>query len=248
MADTKDTRDFFDRYARFISTSGVGTRLPGGGRSPRLPARYKAIVEQNRALFAGAKVLDIASHDGRWSMAALDAGAKEVVGVEGRRHLVASAYRTFSHYGVKPAQYQFIVGDIFDALPKFEPGEFDLVLCLGFFYHTTRHHELFAQLGRLRLRSVILDTEIVQGSGPIVRFKIERTTGDQSALADMTGFPTTISGSPNHEMIVMLARHFDFVLRTVDWNGLGIKDWTGLDDYKADRRRTYVLERSVSCG
>jgi hypothetical protein len=180
-------------------------------------------------------------------MAALDAGASEVVGVEGRQHLVAAAYRTFTHYGVRPERYRFLASDIFDAFAGFQPGEFDLVLCLGFFYHTTLHHELFAQLFRLRPTSVILDTEIVKGSGPIVRFMVEHD-GDQATLPTAAGMPTTISGSPNHEMIVLLANHFGFRWRLVDWKSLGIGDWTDLDDYANDRRRTYILDRAEGDG
>jgi hypothetical protein len=86
---------FFDRYSRFFDTSGIGTRLPDGSRSPRLSYRYKAIIERNQALFAGARVLDLASHDGRWSLAALDSGAASVTGIEGRQLYVSAAYRLY---------------------------------------------------------------------------------------------------------------------------------------------------------
>src|SRR6476661_8939613 len=69
---------FFDKYPRFYETSQT-TATRG-----RLNLRYEAIFAENRDIFAGAKVLDIASHDGRWSLAALECGAASVIGIEAR--------------------------------------------------------------------------------------------------------------------------------------------------------------------
>ena len=71
-------------------------------------------------------MLDIASHDGRWSMAALDAGARHVIGVEGRPELVDAARATLAHYNVPQEMYSFLHSDIMPALAKFEPKQFDL--------------------------------------------------------------------------------------------------------------------------
>lgn len=61
--------NFFDKFPEFITggTTGVDGK--------RLNHRYRAIIENQRDAFSNAKVLDLASHDGRWSLAALDAGA-----------------------------------------------------------------------------------------------------------------------------------------------------------------------------
>jgi predicted RNA methylase len=50
----------------------------------RLNQRHKLIVAPFAEQIAGARVLDIAAHDGRWSFALAAAGAAEVVGVEAR--------------------------------------------------------------------------------------------------------------------------------------------------------------------
>jgi protein-L-isoaspartate O-methyltransferase len=89
---------FFDRFPRFYDTSETATH-PG-----RLNLRHQAMFGDNLDIFDGASVLDIASHDGRWSFAALQAGAASVVGVEGRRELVDHATQNFEHYGVNPAR------------------------------------------------------------------------------------------------------------------------------------------------
>jgi len=69
---------FFDEYSRFYQTTGP---LP---KPNRFQQRWRMIIDPNGDLFQGARVLDIASHDGRWSFAALKAGAEFVEGVEGR--------------------------------------------------------------------------------------------------------------------------------------------------------------------
>ena len=47
--------------------------------------RYEALFASNRDIFDGARVLDLATHDGRYSFAALKTGAAHVTGVEVRQ-------------------------------------------------------------------------------------------------------------------------------------------------------------------
>lgn len=54
---------FFDTYPRFYETSTTGPI------SNRLNKRYRALIEANEAIICGKSVLDLASHDGRWSFA-----------------------------------------------------------------------------------------------------------------------------------------------------------------------------------
>ena len=78
-------RGFFDDYPQFAETSKTGRSLH------RINARHRVIIESQRASFQGARVLDVASHDGRFSFAALRAGAREAVGIEHDRELVERA-------------------------------------------------------------------------------------------------------------------------------------------------------------
>ena len=129
---------FFDDYPRFFDTSTT-TATHG-----RLNLRYEAIFADNRDVFAGAKVLDIGSHDGRWSLAALACGAESVIGIEARPDLVEHSVATLDHYGYGADRCRFIAGDVFDA---FADNEFDVdvVLCLGYLYHTLRFNELLTR-------------------------------------------------------------------------------------------------------
>jgi len=145
---------FFDNYQRFYTTSHTSP-LPD-----RLNSRHTAIVEANLDQIHGKCVLDIASHDGRWSFAALKAGAAHVVGVEARNELVENAHLTFPEYGIEASRYRFICGDAFDVLRREPPQTFDVVMCLGFMYHTIRHAELLDLIERTGARLVVIDTEV----------------------------------------------------------------------------------------
>ncbi|WP_323792954.1 methyltransferase domain-containing protein [Nocardioides sp.] len=124
---------FFDEYPRFLDTS-----VTAAGQR-RLDIRQEAMIAQHAHLLRGKRVLDIASHDGRWSFAALKtAGASHVTGVEANSALVSNAEETFQHYGVSKDQYRFIDADVFEVLadPARHGIEVDVVMCLGF--NTTR--------------------------------------------------------------------------------------------------------------
>jgi 23S rRNA G2069 N7-methylase RlmK/C1962 C5-methylase RlmI len=117
---------FFDEYSRFYQTTGTGLE------PNRLYQRWRMIIDQNRALYHGARVLDLASHDGRWSFSALKAGAQFVKGVEARAELVRRAHENFAYYGVPSSCYHFVCEDAVKFLSE-NRMKFDIVLNLGFF-------------------------------------------------------------------------------------------------------------------
>ena len=106
------------------------------------------------------RILDLASHDGRFSYACLKLGAAHVTGVEARPHLVANAVDNLSQSGFDPSSFAFMQGDVFDYLPKVQEGEYDTVLCFGVFYHTVRQIELLREIERIKPKYFILDTAI----------------------------------------------------------------------------------------
>src|SRR3981081_663093 len=106
--------EFFDTYPEFYSTSKTG-------QSPnRLNRRYSALVENNVTIIHDHTILDIASHDGRWTFAALKNDAKRVVGIEARRHLVENAKRNMDLYNISSNRYSFTAGDIYVEITKLE--------------------------------------------------------------------------------------------------------------------------------
>ncbi|MGH9808980.1 MAG: methyltransferase domain-containing protein, partial [Terriglobia bacterium] len=204
--------------------------------------RYHAIISANKALFAGKHVLDIASHDGRWSFAALEAGCASVVGIEGRRHFVDSANANFRQYGIESSRYDFICADAIDYLKR-NRIRADVVLLLGFFYHINCHAELAALMAQTGASHIILDTGVAADAGPVIRLTEEPTSLQSNAIGEA---PTAIVGSPSREAIDMIFRHVGFAAQEIDWmpilNEYGPE---GVEDYASRNRTTFVLRRSV---
>ena len=153
---------FAEDYPRFAEVSDL-TPQPH-----RMNERYEAVFASNRDILAGARVLDLASHDGRYSFAALKAGAAHVTGVEVRQSLIDKAQEVFSFYDQDPETYRFVCGDVFEVLAR-EKFDVDVVLCLGYLYHTYRHTELMYRLHEVAPQHLILDTMVTPGTEPTLR-------------------------------------------------------------------------------
>src|SRR2546430_16100801 len=96
---------FFDAYPRFRESG-----------SARLNTRHEVLIHRHRAWIKGKSVLDVGSHDCRWTFAALRSGARHVVGIEPRFELVAAAEENLRAYGVTPSRFKFHVGPVDDVL------------------------------------------------------------------------------------------------------------------------------------
>lgn len=231
-----------NRYDQFVKKRNSAAAGASVSNPIRLRHRFEAIFSRNRELFHGARVLDLMNSSGFWSQAALDAGAAHVSGVEASPAAIESARHALSENGVNSAAYRFINSETPAALRKFDPKAFDVVQCHGFLEQSDPRF-VFQQLSRLRPKHVILDTRIVQGKGPIVRFRSKSSDESKPKRAERY---KSILAIPNHELITFFCDYFQFRWRLIDWKASGITDWTGLGDYEQDRRRTYILERSTA--
>jgi hypothetical protein len=232
---------FFDEYPRFYETGE--TR----GSSNRLNLRYEAIISENGDIFPGADVVDIASHDGRWSLAALKTGAAEVVGIEAREELVRTASQNLADYGVEAGRYRFIAGDVYSVLAK-EVFKADVVLCLGFLYHTLRYNELMHRIREIDPRYLIIDTVVVPAeTRPVVLLKAEEGDRERSAVADPYSYEgRKLVGWPSVPALELLLSTYDFAVeRYSDWGSL-LRDNPALGDITGypDGRR--VTARCIS--
>jgi ubiquinone/menaquinone biosynthesis C-methylase UbiE len=233
--------DFFERFPKFYDTSETSS-YPF-----RLNLRHQAIFAENADLFPGARVLDIASHDGRWSMAALEAGASYVLGVEARSELTERANATVGGYGVAAERFRFLAGDVFEVLAAERP-QVDVVLCLGFLYHTLRHNELFTLIRQTGCRHLVIDTEIHRSDEAVVRLADENVERQGNAVADAYSYgDTVLTGRPTLAAMELIARTQGFEPeRLSDWDGL-LRDNPEADqvrDYRIGRRVTIRLRRS----
>ena len=230
------TNGFFDRHPRFFETSETSTQ------PWRLNLRYEAIFSEHAGLLTGASVLDIASHDGRWSFAALETGARSVVGIEARKELVQAAEENLRLSGADPSAFSFVAGDVFDVL---EGGavKVDVVLCLGFLYHTLRFNELWTRIRECQPSHVLVDTMVKAGeTRPLVHLFQEPSSRQGNAVDDaFTYGDRVLVGQPSLAAVELMGRSHGFRLESLsDWGGL-IRDnpeADGIGDYRAGRRVT----------
>ena len=100
-------------------------------------------------------VLDLASAEGCHSVALASAGAKHVLGIEGRQLYVDRASFISEAYGLN--NLNFRLGDVREITPL-NPGKFDLVLFMGILHHLSA--DVFIDMLH-RLRSVTEDTLVL---------------------------------------------------------------------------------------
>jgi hypothetical protein len=234
----EDGASFFGEHREFLQTEGVRKELN------RLTARFDVIFGRNKHIFAGARVLDIGAHDGRWSMAALNFGAAHAHGIEGDVRYVDEANALFARRAVPPERYRFTAGHVPDALTGLGPGTYDVILCLGFYYHTPDHVRVFEALDRLRPACILLDTAVSKWPlKPFVQYRATSVAGRGNAVVEEARGEAVVVGKPNGRFLRLLADTYGWRLVELNWKDGSITDWTALESYRNRGRRTYVLTR-----
>jgi 2-polyprenyl-3-methyl-5-hydroxy-6-metoxy-1,4-benzoquinol methylase len=243
-------------HSRFLETSSVGRR------PNRLTWRSEVLLTRHADAIRDKRILDLASHDGRFSHVCLALGASHVTGVEGRSHLVAHANENLAAMGHAVDRYRFVCADIFDYLESCASSQppFDTVLCFGVFYHMVRHAELLRRLRGLNPQHLILDTTVRKapyarlrklfdhrGLRTLVPQYLFRTAYLQLIREDHENEANTVEASgivavPTTSAVEMLLELSGFDWQRIDWRGQGIEDWTGLQDYKLEKRASYIAQ------
>jgi len=240
---------FADDYPRFIELGELtpdgqddrSNRRSASEQRSRMNERYEALFASNRDVFDGARVLDLASHDGRWSFAALKTGAAHVTGVEVRQSLIDRAQQAFAFYDQDPATYRFVSGDVFEVLAQ-DKFDVDVVLCFGFLYHTYRHTELMYYLHHLAPSHMIVDTMVTRDTQRTLRVIRERNTEDvRSAAQDPWSVGRVLVLRPSVPALQLLLRSYGFEVESMyDWKGrlAGRPAVPGVDGYANGTRVT----------
>ena len=224
---------FFDEYPRFQQSSRTGSN------ANRLNGRHEALIEANRDAIEGATVLDIASHDGRWSFAAIKAGASHVVGIEARAHLVARALGAMAAEGVPEGRYEFLLGDVHELLGSFEPGRFTTVFCFGFLYHTIQAATVLEGIARLRPAHLLIDTAVIKSNVPLIFLTHDDPNEDGSAVRTAgESQRALLVGVPSGPGLELMLDAAGFNFTYYDWPARYHGDWLQLVEYREGSRVT----------
>jgi trehalose 2-sulfotransferase len=174
--------------------------------------RYDQMIGSNQALLRDAIVLDLMSGRGICSLAALEAGAAFVTGVDPRTKYATAGARTLAGRGIPERSYQFVTMGIMKALYEIAPETFGVIIGRSVLERVDIR-SFFAQLKHLRPNHVILDTGVASGQGPLVRFGLRpASTGGSGQATDRPSIITV----PNHDLIVLLCDSFGFTWRLAD--------------------------------
>ena len=212
----------------------------------RLNIRRDFIVTPFEEELRDARVLDLASHDGRWSYALSAAGAREVVGIEGRGELI-ERFTQFPDTEAR-ARVRFIEGDIFEQLEKLvDAGEtFDVVAVYGIFYHVMDHYRLLRLIAGVKPKLVIIDSEFLIQGGSFIRVTVEDTRKILNAIPNDANQVMAPKGIPSRKAVDVMADTLGFTTEWVDWNKLPEDQRSKVRDYyrqkpSLNRRGTCVL-------
>ena len=210
----------------------------------RMNARHGFLIEPLRNDIKDARVFDIASHDGRWAYAFADAGAKHVVGVEARQTLI-DRFDSFPDEHLRQ-KVELRCNDLFDELDsEARKGEtYDVVSVFGIFYHIMDHFRLLKAVHALRPKVIVLDSEFVDISNPVIQLVRENTGKDLNAVAQIEGQEMAVVGYPSFRALEVMADAIGYQVEWYDWNALPKDQRTGVQDYYRStgiRRGTCVM-------
>jgi hypothetical protein len=225
---------FFDKYPRFYETSRTG---PSRIRNNK---RYAALIGANAAILKGARVLDFASHDGRWCFAALQAGATHATGVEPQKALVDMAWENFAFYKVPREKYEFIQEDAITSL-RTRSFKADVVFAFGFLTIIAGQPEFFGLIRRFKPSHLILDVQITRDRHPNLRLLTEKVGALNTGVADSSFHKGSIIGAvPSRVGLELMMDHFGYDLREIQWRDYLGGDPTECEDYASGKRSAFV--------
>jgi len=213
--------NFFDQFPEFYETSTAGN-IPR-----RLNWRNKILIEENIDLIKDKNILDITSHDGRFSFSAIMNGANHVTGIEGRQKFVDNSNLVMEKYHIPRNKYDFICGDIFKEIPKIKKSSVDTVFCFGILYHTTQPYQLLSEIARIAPKSIIIDTNVLKAKQPVIRLSFEDSAKDGGAI----GKGQVIIGVPSMSALYLMLNQLGYSCKEVDWRKFGIKNWETIEHY-----------------
>lgn len=209
----------------------------------RLEERFTRIISANmRHHIERRRVLDLAASNGRWSCAAAEAGASDVIAIEGRESRVQEAIAEAHHLGLSD-RCKFSTGDMYDWLHANRNERFDTVLCLGVFYHVMDHYQLLKLIARLQPNCIIIDSGFVRTFQLMVHVQTENPSIHKNALPAFEGQISELVGIVSLGMMNQMAWNCGYVVEPIVWDPLEVKNRNSVKDYLAGKRFTLRLLR-----
>jgi len=148
----------FPEDSPFLKEDSRGKRWAIPYHYECLNGRVDVLLQRNADLIRGNRVLDLASHMGTLSYAALKLGAAHVHGIDTEAGMIEKGRQLFDRMQVPAHSFRFETGDVFGFLEQCEPGAFDTVFCCGLLYYVMEPFRLLQEMARVARRGILLDT------------------------------------------------------------------------------------------
>jgi SAM-dependent methyltransferase len=220
---------------RFEFDGGVTTPVPEPSMANRQEQRrryfFDALLRAAGGSLRVRRVLDLGGNAGFWSLAALEAGADFVLGVDARQLYIDQAKLVFEAKGIDPQRYRFAQGNVF----SYELEErFDVVLCLGLLDHVAKPVELFEVMSARSPELIVIDTEISRSRTSV--FELDTLYNRENAVE----YETVLI--PSRLALSELAAQFGFQATALAQN---MTDYAGLRDYLHQRRLAFICTKDA---
>jgi len=120
--------------------------------------RIDVLLDNNRKFLQDKSILDVGSHTGIFSWAALQLGANFVHGIDVEKRTIERCENLFLKEKVGISRYKFEVEDIIEFLEGIEENSFDTVFCFGVMYYMTEPYRLLKLMARAAKETILIDT------------------------------------------------------------------------------------------
>ena len=148
----------FPRESIFLKADSRGSRWAIPYNFECLNARVENLLTNHLGSIKGKRVLDMASHIGTFSFAALQMGAEFIQGVDTEKRTVEKCKELFEIQKVEKQRYKFEIRDAFDLLENSPENSWDTILCFGMLYYTTEPLRLLKLMQKAARDCILLDT------------------------------------------------------------------------------------------
>lgn len=193
---------------------------------------FEPLLQLAGGSLRGRRVLDLGCNAGFWSLAAAEAQADFVLGVDAKPMYVEQAELVFAAKGIERDRYRFEQGNVL----RHEFAEhFDVVLCLGLLDHLAKPVELFELIAGLAPQLVVIDTEISRSRMSV--FEVDTLYNRENVVE----YETVLI--PSRLALVELAQQFGFEAVALPHN---MSDYAGMRDYLHQRRLAFICSSEPS--
>lgn len=206
------------------------------GTQQRKSYFFDPIVKYFGGSLKGKRVLDIGCNAGYWSLQAIEAGCDYLVGIDGRQTHLDQANFVFDVNNISKTRFEFVKGNIFELdLKNF--GQFDIVICLGFFHHVNKHIQLLENISEVNNDMLILETRVSRLPGEFMQIFHEPVDHYANSI------DYTLTMCPSKLAVYSMVQQFGYKSIILEPQSFHKK---AMHNYRSNRRLAFINSKKSS--